>query len=72
VADPGEEKIRPFPPPSSVAIDFGPLQQRNKCDILENILNFPLAKCLDLPLEVGSRALINGNLEGCYINPCND
>src|SRR6218665_1749526 len=28
-------------PPSSLAIDFGPLQQRNKHEILENILNCP-------------------------------
>ena len=29
------------PSPSSLVIDFGPLQQRNKREILGNILNFP-------------------------------
>src|SRR6218665_3824232 len=47
--------------PTSVAIDLGPLQQRNKREILGNMLNWPssrmsglmwppLAKCLDLPV----------------------
>jgi len=34
-----EGQILPWPPPSSLAIDFGPLQRRNKREILGNILN---------------------------------
>src|SRR6218665_1329706 len=36
--------------PFSLAIDFGPLQRRNKLEILKNIKSAPLAECLDPPL----------------------
>src|SRR6218665_100737 len=41
--------IRPWPQYTSVAIVFGPLQQRSRSEILGNILNWPppLAEWLD-------------------------
>src|SRR6218665_937456 len=52
VADP--EANPAMPTPSSLAIDFGTLQRRNKHEILGNTLNFfpPPAECLDMPLHV--------------------
>ena len=38
--------------PSSLAIDFGSLQWKNKCDMLRNILNWPPVECLDLTQDV--------------------
>ena len=31
-------------PSSNSAIDFGPLQRRNKREILENLLNYPFSR----------------------------
>jgi len=51
VADPEGGQIRPWPP-SSLAIGFGPLQRRNKHEILGHIKLAPppITECLDLPL----------------------
>jgi len=45
--------------PSSLAMDFGPLQQSNKREILENILNSPLAEFLDPPLMAFTQINLN-------------
>ena len=51
VADPGRKSGHGSP--SSLSMDFDPIQQRNKREILGNVLNWPpIAECLDpwLPL----------------------